>query len=1832
MRLMLEIGADGSAAVTGIERVEGAIEDLGGATERSTRQAERGVSGLESGIKRLVLAAGAFVGGGALVAGFKAVLNDSAAVQTNLLRTEALLLATGNAAGFSAQQLRDQARDTAYATLQSTDALERAQQVMLTFKSITGETFERAMSLAADTATVFGGLESATVQISKALEAPVAGMGALAEVGVTFSESQQAVIKSLMASGDQLGAQSLILDVLAGQLGGVAEAEAAGFAGAQDSLAQATQEAVQALADQAGIVEGSTGAYNAITEQLWVLVDALGYDVPTGAKSATEATGWVADGMRWLGESISGIPVMLAGMREDWAVWGDTASEAFGLVAASLGWLLAEIDAGASAVTDLIPGIESQGSAWEGLLQIIELVGDAFFDLPTNLAAAVQIILAEVDVLAAGFEAGMQSLGPITESAWLWVANAVRAAMQGIKQAVADGVAFVAAKLASLARDMAGFAASIPAILDLGGVAAASAMGLQEMAAGLDQAGAAAAGLRAEGEQASQQYARRQGELSAELKAIEATGKAAAAAARERGESVAADAKASSEARQARAAEAKATESARIETEKLARQTRDTTVASGAATAGAQALAGALAGGGGGKGRSGGVSAAAREAAEATRELERAQQQALSATDSLIKRYLPARAASEEFAEAQAALAVAMEKGKVTQAEATEILAGLTEEQAKAAQRAAGDADAWGELWENAVKRVDDAFADMWVSLIDGTASTLDTLRTGIKRWLAEVAHALLTKPLVVAITASASGTATAQAGSAASTGLGGAQSVSYLSKISGMLSSNSIGEGVASALGRTFGQIGAIGESGWFNQGLSNLAGTSNLTLGASTLGGGLAGGLVASQMFEGEYVSIGSTIGSAVGSVAAPMIAAAIGMGPIGWAGLAAGAFIGALGGGGLGSLFGGKREDPRINLGVESGSFKINSTNRWGQVDGGDGATARAIEQLNAEMWALAESLGPGAEAAMAAFRHAGQELSSENFEQWIADVSAGMVRAMAQGVRDDALVSAGSGLLAGIMTDALADAGDDPRAMLAAVEAARAIERNLYAAVEGIFNTVGSAVFDTGDLTLVATRIYQLAHATMEAGEGIDVAMSRVTAGVDAGVTALKLSGDAAAGMSVQAIYEIGEALAEAAGGYDAAASSMASYYDLFFSEEEKRADAIEAAQRATSRALDELDLSMPSSEAEFKALIASLDLTTESGLEAFAALTGLSEAFKLLFDAMKDGGSAIDALLGTRTALRDAADRLSPDTAPVDRKGAEDALAAAGYSGDFNSAAIAEFLRALAQTEDAGGAAGKALLEMIDVLARAAAEADRIAEERKSLETRLLELSGTDAEILAAKRAAEMAAVDESNRGILRRIYLLEDEAKAREAAAKIKAETDDLTMRYLEALGNDARLIEAKRKKELEETDPVNRALLEAIWALEDAARAKAAEQQRIDELSSGLADIFKDILDNAKDTADAQAKAAAAFESFIRDKLMNQMIDYISDQFSRAIIDSYLGPLIEGIFGPKLFQPLLDSIMQGALLEQATATTTAAMQINGAMMASSIQANGGLMAGTMLSQGGLIAGTMMTQGGMTAGLAMAQGGLMAAGAIAGVVKNIIDAIGKMIDIFNDPAFKDAFKKLADAFGKLGGALFDAFGKDKIDPPAARGTSGGGGGGAVSAAADSALEEIAGLLDSIRSVLDDRMPTTEDAQRASYAAARRQLDLWVASGVIPDRDGFDRVVDALNADATSRYATKEDYIRQYWATSSALMALERNVAAQDVSLAEPTWAPAGDWTRSGSAGSSEQSEAMAEQNRLLKRLLEEQTAANAAIAASTARTARRLDRIARVDGSLAGAA
>ena len=145
-------------------------------------------------------------------------------------KLDAVLAATGGAAGVSGEEIRKMAGDLQLVTNFEDDATINAAALLATFTQIKGDTFQSAIVAAQDLSAVMGqDLNASIVQVGKALNDPVRGVTALRKVGVSFSEEQQKQIKQLQTSGDLAGAQAIILQELQNEFGGAARAVADPF-------------------------------------------------------------------------------------------------------------------------------------------------------------------------------------------------------------------------------------------------------------------------------------------------------------------------------------------------------------------------------------------------------------------------------------------------------------------------------------------------------------------------------------------------------------------------------------------------------------------------------------------------------------------------------------------------------------------------------------------------------------------------------------------------------------------------------------------------------------------------------------------------------------------------------------------------------------------------------------------------------------------------------------------------------------------------------------------------------------------------------------------------------------------------------------------------------------------------------------------------------------------------------------------------------------------------------------------------------------------------------------------------------------------------------------------------------------------------------------------------------------------------------------------------------------------------------------------------------------------------------------------------------------------
>jgi len=197
--------------------------------------AKDNASSVFSSLQTKVAAVGVAVAGYFGVRLFSGAVESAEKLDTQMRKLGAVIDATGGAAGLTAKEIDDMARRLDEATTGSAEGFRDAAAQLLTFKSVGKDAFETTLLLAQDLADAgFGSLETNAVQLGKALEDPVKGLTALTRSGVTFSQEQQNLIRTLVETGRSAEAQGMILEAVAGQVGGTAKAIGGGLSGAVD--------------------------------------------------------------------------------------------------------------------------------------------------------------------------------------------------------------------------------------------------------------------------------------------------------------------------------------------------------------------------------------------------------------------------------------------------------------------------------------------------------------------------------------------------------------------------------------------------------------------------------------------------------------------------------------------------------------------------------------------------------------------------------------------------------------------------------------------------------------------------------------------------------------------------------------------------------------------------------------------------------------------------------------------------------------------------------------------------------------------------------------------------------------------------------------------------------------------------------------------------------------------------------------------------------------------------------------------------------------------------------------------------------------------------------------------------------------------------------------------------------------------------------------------------------------------------------------------------------------------------------------------------------------
>jgi phage-related protein len=234
--LKIDILADASKAGRALEKTSGAAHGLG-----------KTLGGLAK------IAAGAFAVGSVVKFGATSVkAAEESEVATK--RLGAVFKSMGDKTGLAAKAAENYAGKLSAQIGVDDEAIMAAQALLATFGNVSSAAgrqagiFDRATAAAADMAAAgYGNLTSNAIQLGKALQDPIKGVGALGKAGVTFTKQQKDQIKVLVASGDILAAQKIVMGEVEHQVKGTAAATATGSAKMKVAFGEVQEQIGKAL-------------------------------------------------------------------------------------------------------------------------------------------------------------------------------------------------------------------------------------------------------------------------------------------------------------------------------------------------------------------------------------------------------------------------------------------------------------------------------------------------------------------------------------------------------------------------------------------------------------------------------------------------------------------------------------------------------------------------------------------------------------------------------------------------------------------------------------------------------------------------------------------------------------------------------------------------------------------------------------------------------------------------------------------------------------------------------------------------------------------------------------------------------------------------------------------------------------------------------------------------------------------------------------------------------------------------------------------------------------------------------------------------------------------------------------------------------------------------------------------------------------------------------------------------------------------------------------------------------------------------------------------------
>ncbi len=256
-----------------------------------------------------------------------------------------------------------------------------------------------------------------------------------------------------------------------------------------------------------------------------------------------------------------------------------------------------------------------------------------------------------------------------------------------------------------------------------------------------------------------------------------------------------------------------------------------------------------------------------------------------------------------------------------------------------------------------------------------------------------------------------------------------------------------------------------------------------------------------------------------------------------------------------------------------------------------------------------------------------------------------------------------------------------------------------------------------------------------------------------------------------------------------GGLDQAASAISAYRTAIYDQSEQ----ISLAQQQMTETFKSLNLTMPNSRENFRALVESQDLTTASGRQLYTQLVQLAPAFGQLQSTLEQTEAA------ARQAQQNIANQITQlFVAPADKlamsmqdmnqvipdsiNGWRALIEAQDSNTESGRAAAQQLLTLYPIWQQVSDAAASAAQQASDAATQAAQQAlsaqNALAGQRRDLEIQIMDARGDTSAATAARRTDQLAGAAPSLRDLYSQLYAAQDAAQAAQEAARAQEEAN----------------------------------------------------------------------------------------------------------------------------------------------------------------------------------------------------------------------------------------------------------------------------------------------------------------------------------------------------------------------------------------------------------------------------------------------------------------------